>query len=68
MLPPSRAYGPDGDRLVDQVALRSPEAGLALRFIQETGARIDSLWSYTARGVPAELGCSFRVANVATEG
>jgi hypothetical protein len=32
------------DRLVDQVAAtRSPEAGLALRFIQETGARIGSV-------------------------
>jgi hypothetical protein len=43
MPPPSRAYGPDGDRLVGQVAARSPEAGLALRFIQETGARIGSV-------------------------
>src|SRR5919199_741994 len=42
-LPPSHAYGPDGDRLVEHVALRSPEAGLALRFIQETGARIGSV-------------------------
>jgi hypothetical protein len=41
--PPSRAYGPDGARLVDQVAIRSSEAGLALRFIQETGARIGSV-------------------------
>jgi hypothetical protein len=41
--PPSRAYGPDGDRLVDQVAARSPEAGLALRFIQATGARSGSV-------------------------
>src|SRR5919206_153723 len=41
--PPSRAYGPDGDRLIDQVAARSAEAGLALRFIQETGARIGSV-------------------------
>jgi hypothetical protein len=41
--PPSRAYGPDGDRLVDRVATRSPEAGLALRLIHEMGARIGSV-------------------------